>query len=551
MSILNDAPVQGSNPVGTMRAASSARPGRETRVKAPRLRRHRRVIGLLLVALVALVIVAGLRLSALVMGTNDELLLRIGNEQVTTINLQEALPLNADFAGVNIFPQAGTLSLDNASGPIDYPPQLTSGLTSAHIALLRYPGGSWGETHYLSRDQLVAFTTLLEQVHADGMVQARLSGPVGGKYPNLVEPAARADVAASWVDFLNNPSSDWRTGKYLHAPFHPVKYWTVGDEPDKLIDPATGKLYLVKDYVQDFIQFSIAMHKADPSIMLFGPEISQYAGPGSGPVDANGESWMGGFLQGVGAYEQAHHVKLLDGVSFHVYQFANGEQSPALLMSSTDAWNYLLPSLHQLIGQSLRRDVPIAITEINTNAPGEAAPSRGEAALWWADTLGTLMNQQVSFVAFSPALGGNTPYPLFTSNGQLVGPTPMFRVMELFAHMQQNLIPLAAQRDPISVYATEDNAHQTLSLLFVNKSGLPQLAQLVPQGSSVVSGWRSVSINLRAYSMTVITLHRGVGAGSTAEAYSYGVPAVNDSSTGPLEYTLCGGQFEAFVNRPC
>ncbi len=34
------------------------------------------------------------------------------------------------------------------------------------------------------------------------------------------------------------------------------------------------------EYVQAFIQFSIAMHQIDPTIQVFGPEISQYGGPG-------------------------------------------------------------------------------------------------------------------------------------------------------------------------------------------------------------------------------------------------------------------------------
>src|SRR5207248_7339393 len=140
-------------------------------------------------------------------------------------------------------------------------PALTTGLKNAHIRLLRFPGGNWGEDHYLSLGQLSAFVTLLQQIHADGMVQARLSGPTKEGLTELKDLKTRANIAAHWVDFLNNPHSDQRIGPYAHAPFYPIKYWTVGDEPDKLLNPVTGKKYLVSDYVNDFIEFSTQMHK--------------------------------------------------------------------------------------------------------------------------------------------------------------------------------------------------------------------------------------------------------------------------------------------------
>src|SRR5437667_10099478 len=133
------------------------------------------------------------------------------------------------------------------------------------------------------------------------------------------------------------------------------------------------------------------MHKSDPTIKVFGPEISEYYGPGAGPTDANGQLWMEGFLKGVGEYERAHNVVLLDGISFHRYPFTDATQAPYMFLSSTGEWNYLLPALHQLISQNMQRDLPIAVTEISSNLASQHAPSRGLAALWWADTLGTLM----------------------------------------------------------------------------------------------------------------------------------------------------------------
>ncbi len=366
---------------------------------------------------------------------------------------------------------------------------------------------------------------------------------INANSPAVTDLTARANVAANWVDFMNNPHSDQRIGKYAQAPFYPIKYWTVGNEPDKLINPATGHLYTVAEYVHDFIQFSIVMHHADPTIKVLGPEISEFYGPGAGPTDANGQLWMEGFLKGVGAYEKAHNVTLLDGVSFHRFQFANATQTPYTFLSSTGEWNYLLPALNQLISQDLPGSVPIALTAINTTPPNQAAPSRGLAALWWADTLGTLMNQQVAYVAFSSASDSTQPYPLFTTTGQQ--PTPMFRVMELFSHLSHNLIPLEVERDPMSTYATQDDKHQTVSLLFVNKAATGQFVQITSNKNLFgVSPWHNLNVNIPGYSIVVLTLHRNAGA----EAYSFAVPTDNNASTAPIIHTICGTQTDTTVN---
>jgi hypothetical protein len=502
------------------------------------------------VLLFIILIFAAVRLAAFATATNDELQLHVGSQQVVTLDLRQSLAINPDILGANVFPQIGTSSQDKASGFMDYSSPLSTGLQDAHVKLLRFPGGKWGEDHLLTLNQLSAFSTLLNETNADGMVQVRVSGPTGGGFNELTALTSRIEVATRWVDFMNNPQSDQRIAHYAHAPFHRVKYWTVGDEPDKLINPVTNQPYLVKDYVNDFIQFSIAMHRTDPTIKVFGPELSEFYGPGAGPVDANGTLWMEGFLKGVGEYEQTNHVVLLDGVSFHRFQFVGATQTPYLFLSSTGEWNYLLPALHQLIGQNLHRDLPVAITEINTNtnAQQQQLPTRGLAALWWADTLATLMNQQVAYVAFSSASGVNMPYPLFTTDG--LQPTPMLRVMQVLGQLQHNLIPLEVQRDPVSVYATQDNAHQTVSLLFINKSSESQLAQ-ISGGSNLlgISPWAGLDISLSADSIIAVTLHRN----NTAEAYSYVVPAANDVQTAaPVLHTICGHKTDTLANNiPC
>jgi hypothetical protein len=521
-------------------------------------RKGRSLFAILSVLLLVMMILAAVRAMSVVSGNNDQLVLKIGNQQQALIDLrQPAIPISPYLYGVNAFPKEGTTSIDsvngNFTGFMSYDAHVVDGLKNAGIKLLRFPGGSWGEdqpgqNHILSYEQLYDFSTLLYQVGADGMIQARLSNPinVSGIPSSLPE---RANLAGNWVDFMSNPHSDFRKGVFAHVPIHPIKFWSVGNEPDKLTDPdQPGKPLTVATYVKDFIAYSIAMHQNNPTIKVFGPEISQFYGVDAGPKDSLGTFWMEGFLEGVAKYEMAHpdlKFHLLDGVSFHRYQFTDASSSPYLLMSSPDEWNYLLPSLHQYVRQTMGRDLPVAITEINTN-PNVQVPTRGQAALWWADTLGTLMNQQAEFVAYFSAEGVQRPYPLFNPDGSQ---TAMYRVMELFSRLQHDLIPLQIQHDPVSVYATQDDAHQAISLLFINKSTTNQFAEVSSQNQIFgFSPWQTQDISIGANSMVLITMHRSGGA----EAFSFIVPGTSDATINPLIQTVCGKKTDPLgYDVPC
>jgi hypothetical protein len=529
-----------------------------TRQTNPRRKRRRRILAITITLLLLMLILTTVRLSTVISDTNDQLLVQIGNQQTAVVDLRQSEPISPYLFGVNVFPEAGSNSVDaDFTGFMDYTPSIIEGLKNAQIKLLRFPGGNWSERqnsreggHILSLDQLNDFSLLLNEVGAEGIIQARLSNPIDGT-GIAAQLTTRANLAGRWVDYMNNPKSDLRTGKYAHAPFHPIKFWTVGNEPDRIINPSspTNDIYTVSDYVNEFIEYSKVMHQNDPTIKVFGPEISQFYGLGAGPVDAQGQLWMESFLKGVAKYEHAHpelKFHLLDGVSFHRYPFLDARTQPDLLLSSSAEWNYLLPPLRQLIRQDFNRDLPVAVTEINTNPNGEV-PTPGIASLWWADTLATLMNQQVDYVGFFSAEGVNTPYPLFAKDGQ--HQTAMFRVMQLFSYLQHNLIPLGVQHDPVSLYATEDDAHQAVSLLFINKSSNTQLVQVSPANQVFgVGPWHSQDISLAAYSMVLVTLHHN----ADAEAYSFIVPAIDDPNLHPLNHVICGHKTDALANYiPC
>lgn len=512
-----------------------------------------RLIVLLSVLLLAALVFAGLRFSMVASGSDDQLQISIGNQQTATLDLRQGSPISTDLFGANVFAKANTSSVDKiSSGFLDYTPTLINGLQSMGVKLLRFPGGNWGEQHVLSYDQLGQFAQLLNETNADGMIQANLAGMAGTD-----DVATGATLAGKWVNFMNDPKSYIRTadgGKLSKEPYHKVALWTVGNEPDQP-NAKTGQHLTVADYVNAFIQFSTQMHKNDNTIQVFGPEISQFYGVGAGPFDAGRHAWMDDFLKGVSNYEKANNLPyhLLDGVSFHSYPFQDAQRDPAMLLSSTGSWNYVLPALHDLIKREFGRDMPVALSEISTNPSNGTPPSRGNAALWWADTLGTLMNQQVQYAAYFSAAGIDAPYPLLGGNSQK--DTPLARVMQLYTHLQRNVVPLSIQRDPISLYATVDDAHKAVSLLFVNKSPSIQLAQIRTADKFLaVSGWPNLDVTIQGYGVVVVTLHQGLslGSGGGAEAYSYRAPANDGTAVVPLKYTQCGNRTDALTDDvPC
>jgi len=423
-------------------------------------------------------------------GLSNTFTVQVENEQPVTIDLRTAVPRSPYVFGVNAFPSSATTSQDGSSGFMLYDSTLRQSLSGLGVTMMRFPGGSWGEQHSVSLNQLDAFLQLAKQTGAQPMVQARLQGGT---------PQQAADL----VSYTNKANSPLRVGS-ASTPEMPVKYWVIGNEPD-LIGPS----YTVADYVRDFIAYATAMKAVDPTIKIFGPEISQYNGPSAPPIDSTGKPWLDGFLRGIGQYESAHHVRLLDGVTVHRYAFGSTLGSTGLLFSSSQEWRYLIPLLQQQIEQDMGHSLPIGITEINTSALSGAQVTPLATALWWADTLGTLIEERVTYVDYFGLQGIEHPYMLLNAQGNA---TPLSRVMELYRHMRSEMIPVGGATDPISLYASVSKDQRHLALMLINKS--PQPAAVSIQSHGLFSGWPTVHTTAPAYGIVCVTLDDS-GAGNT------------------------------------
>lgn len=501
--------------------------GKQTRKRNSRWR-------LLLALLAGVLLIVIVLIAASLQRASTTLTVQVAGQSTSQIDLNESLALSPYLLGSNVFPQEGTNAKDQTGqGFMSYKPQVVEGLRSAGIKLLRFPGGNWGEQHTPSVEQLNDFSNLLKQVGAEGFMQAQLSDPLDD---TPVPLATRATRAALLVNYMNNSQSIQRTGTNARDTYHPIKYWSVGNEPDLLINQDTGQRYTVEEYTQAFIVYSLAMHQKDTSIKVFGPEISQYSGAGSS------KAWMESFLKGISAYENTHSLpfRLLDGVSFHFYPFADTEENANAMLSNPELWGTLAPALHQLIRQTVGQDLPLAITEINTN-PGQGGPPSNLSALWWAETLGELMSNQVEYVTFFSTEGVDSPLPLFLQKD--LTQTAMLRTMQLFSHLQNNLVPTQGQgtRDLVSIYATQDSEHNTVSLLLLNKTKQSQRISIHASSSLPFNPWLGVNLTLPGYQMVVLTLHRSGGN----EAFLFSNQVSEQEAVPDVQHLVCGSQTDS------
>ena len=459
----------------------------------PAKSRWQRLRGPLYVVLIISLLALGVNVIADTAGLSNTFTVQVENEQSLTVDLRAAAPRSPYVFGVNAFPSSTSVSKDGQTGFMRYSAGLTQSVTGMGVTMMRFPGGAWGEEHTLSLNQVDAFLQLAKQTGSQPLMQVRLRG-------------GTAQEAAALVSYTNNAKSPLRVGR-SSTPAMPVKYWVIGNEPD-LIGPS----YTVADYVRDFIAYATAMKAADPTIQILGPEISQYNGPDAPPLDATGTPWLDGFLRGVGAYESAHHVRLLDGVTVHRYPFGSTLGSVGMLFSSSQEWRYLIPLMQDQIQQDLGHSLPIGVTEINTSALNGAQVTPMATALWWADTLGTLIEERVTYVDYFGLQGIDQPYMLLNASGNQ---TPLSRVMELYRHMEPEMIPVGGAASPVSIYASTSKDDRHLALMVINKG--PTTAAIVVQPHGWFSGWPTVHTTVPAYGIVCVTLDNS-GAGET---YSY------------------------------
>ena len=306
---------------------------------------------------------------------------------------------------------------------------------AAGIRFLRFPGGNWGDLNNLTERQIDQYMELADMMSATPQITARLRG-------------GSPEQAAELVRYTNIEQG------------YDVRYWSIGNEPSLYPD------YDTERYNAEWRTFAEAMLAVDPNIVLIGPDIHQFTGnPTTDPKDDNGRLWLQSFLEANG--------DMVDIVAVHRYPFPRSMAGDVVsiedLRQNSREWDQIIPNLRQVIRDATGKELPIAVTEVNSNwskaVGGEATPDSFYNAIWWADSLGRMINQQTDMVAH---------FVLQTKDGAggwgLLARTevrPSYYVYQLVQQLGETLLPSQTDLPGVSVVAGR-RADGSLTILLIN-----------------------------------------------------------------------------------
>ena len=315
----------------------------------------------------------------------------------------------------------------------------------AGFTVFRFPGGAWTDTQDMKPFQIDQLMTFAKQAGAIPTISVRL---LNGK----------PETAAELVRYTNIQK------KYA------VTYWSIGNEPNLFTQLGQANYeYTIEMLNENWRNIALAMKKADPTIKLMGPELSQWNDSyETTPKDSAGRDWMTEFLKANG--------DLVDVITVHrypMYSPSNGPVTAQQLRENTRKWVAEVEYLRTLTKEITGRDLPIAITELNSDPSSaqlqEVSPDSFYNAIWYADVLGQLMNADVFMVNQWVLSQRSTGLGLF--KGSEVRPT--FYVFPLYKNFGSQQVFAASGVADVDIFAAtrEDGA---LTLMIINLSDIEQ-----------------------------------------------------------------------------
>ncbi|MBN1260653.1 MAG: hypothetical protein JXB35_08235 [Anaerolineae bacterium] len=347
------------------------------------------------------------------------------------------------------------------TGPWSFVPlELMPLAEMAGLTYLRFPGGNYGDDYDLRERQIDQFIQLCAQLGAEPSISVRLQG-------------GTVEQAVALVQYTNIEKT------------YGVRYWSIGNEPELYGD------YDTERYNREWRAMAQAMLEVDPDLVFIGPDVTQWTGnPSSDPKDDAGRDWLREFL--------AQNGDLVDVVAIHRYPFpaglGGGQATVEQLAANPPEWERIIPELRAVVRELTGRDLPLAVTEINSHwnnaLSGEATPDSLFSAIWWADVLGRLITQDVEIVAHfalqsSAALGGWGLFSPWEAR-------PAYYVYRLYQNFGTERLYASSDDPRLSIYAArrEDGA---ITLMVVNLSADAKTKPLEIEGrylSAPVEVWR-------------------------------------------------------------
>lgn len=345
-------------------------------------------------------------------------------------------------------------------GPwVAVPVEMLPAAFDSGVTAVRFPGGAWGDDNDLKSYHIDPFIAFTEQMGAIPTFNARLL-------------KATPEQAADLVSYVNVKKE------------YGVEYWAIGNEPTlfaaelQRVDKSDD--YDTERFNREWREFALAMREVDPTIKLIGPEIHQFSfDTAANPKDSAGRDWMIEFLKDNG--------DLVDVVSFHRYPFPRGNNNASIddLRQHTQEWDKTIPYLRELIQEHTGRELPIAITEVNTHyskaVGGEATPDSHYNAIWLAEMFGRLIQQNVFMVNhwMLTSKGGQGGWGII-GFGEL---RPSYYVFQIYRKFGTELVHVESGVTDVSAYAAkrDDGA---LTVMIVNLADEARSASFLIQGQA-------------------------------------------------------------------
>lgn len=320
---------------------------------------------------------------------------------------------------------------------------------------LRFPGGAWTDTVDMKSFQIDMLMPFAEKVGAMPTISVRLLG-------------GSPETAADLVRYTNLEKD------------YGVTYWSIGNEPSYFTAGGYADYdYTTENLNKDWRAIALAMKAVDPTIKLMGPEIHQWNDSYETTLkDSAGRDWITEFLKANG--------DLLDVVTVHRYPMHSPSNPVDIdaLRNNTREWVGEVEYLRSLTKEILGHELPIAITEVNSDPSSamlqETSPDSFYNAIWYADVLGQLMNADV-FMVNQWVLSQRS-----TGLGLLKGTEirPTFYVFPLYKNFGSEQVYAASGVEDVDIFASK-REDGTLTLMVINLSDVQQRIPLQLKGEKL------------------------------------------------------------------
>lgn len=318
------------------------------------------------------------------------------------------------------------------------------------ITFLRWPGGQWGDQNDIRPNLIDNYILVARNImNTEPSITVRLLGGTPGQ-------------AAQLVQYVNI------TKKYG------IKYWSIGNEPDLFF--AVDQTWTPEYYAKRWREFALAMKAVDPSIQLYGPDISDFVGDPQ--LDPREFVYVKSVKQSFTKRDYLTEFLKINGdlvniVTIHHYPFplkpTDGVASWDQLRDNTPQWDSILPNLRQLIKDTTGKDYPIGVMEFNsnwTNALGsDTSPDSFYNALWLADILGRMIRHQPEMLAYWLLKNPTAGHGLMDS----FDVRPTYYVYQLYKQFGNHLLATNSDTQYVSIYAAKkDDGSLTVILVNLN-----------------------------------------------------------------------------------